>query len=252
MQYFSGQLKRGFTVLYTGRVLMQIASGLLSIFIPIFLYTLFEERMQLVVLFFISASLLYALFVALGARYMNRFGFRRALAIGTLFGAAFFTALLFAESGNIFIFVVLAIVTLTLFRIFFWIPYHVDFAIFSDKSNRGREVGVLFATFSFLGVVGPLAAGFIIHESGFNVFFFLLFCYMLLLRLFFCECHLYMNDLHGVIGKHGNTFSQLNTELPCSHYLQTARRMLSQSSCGQFLSLNFLRETTSRSVCSLR
>ena len=171
MKYFSGQLKRGFAVLYTGRVLMHVAAGLLGVFIPIFLYTLFEERMQFVVWFFISASILYALFVALGAQYMNRFGFRRALAMGTLFGAAFFTALLFAETGNIFIFAVLAVVTLTLHRIFFWIPYHVDFAIFSDKSNRGREVGVLFATSSFLGVIGPIAAGFIIHESGFNVLF---------------------------------------------------------------------------------
>tara|TARA_Y100000031_G_scaffold132340_1_gene153331 strand:- start:26541 stop:27740 length:1200 start_codon:yes stop_codon:yes gene_type:complete len=186
MKYFSGQLKSGLATLYAGRVLTHIAAGLLGVFLPIFLYTLFHEKIQFVVLFYLVGSLLYMLFVAVGAQYMNKFGFRKALTVGTLFGAIFFVILLSANPEKIFIFAVLAAFALLLHRIFFWLPYHVDFAKFTDSLNRGREVSAMFATRSFLGVLGPIAAGIIISKSGFDILFFIaIFLYVVAAFIFF-------------------------------------------------------------------
>jgi len=72
-----------------------------------------------------------------------------------------------------------AILSITLHRMLYWVPYHTEFATFTDKHYRGREIGVMQATISLIGISLPAISGFIIVKLGFNW----LFSFALLLHL---------------------------------------------------------------------
>ena len=60
-----------------------------------------------------------------------------------------------------------------MFRVLFWIPYHVDFAIFTNTGRRGGQVGLMLSTITLLGVVGPMIAGYIIETWSMQALFFI-------------------------------------------------------------------------------
>ena len=171
MRYFDGNIQKGFISLLSMRAIQTFAGGLLGIFFPIFLYKLFDEKIEPIIYFFLFSSFLYVLLLAWGAQFLNAFGFRRALATSVLWGTAFYAVLIFTTAENIFFMLPILIIILLLDRLFFWVPYHVDFATFTDKKNRGREVSVLLASITFLGALGPVIAGYILDISSFTLLF---------------------------------------------------------------------------------
>src|SRR3989339_21595 len=163
--------RRGFLGLYFGRVITTISTALLGIFLPIFLYELFDRNIHAVLAYYFIAGLVYMLLVAKGAQFLNRFGFRKALVVGTIAAAAVNTGYYFLTKENVLFIMPLIIFLLVVFRMLFWIPYHVDFALFTKKGNRGRQVGFLLATLTLLGVAGPMIAGYVITNYGISILF---------------------------------------------------------------------------------
>ncbi|MHB1118185.1 MAG: MFS transporter [Minisyncoccota bacterium] len=163
--------KRGFLGLYFGRVITTISTALLGIFLPIFLYGLFEHNIHAVLVYYFIAGFVYMLLVAKGAQFLNKFGFRRALVVGTIAAAAINVCYYFLTKENVLFIMPLIIFLLVIFRMLFWIPYHVDFALFTKKGGRGGQVGFLLATLTLLGVAGPMIAGYIITNYGVSVLF---------------------------------------------------------------------------------
>ncbi len=170
-KYFDGKISHGFIALYASKSITRIASGLFVIFLPIFLYELFDKNFHYVMYYYLAGFFLYMVFVPLGAIFLNNFGFRKALKASIFFGALFYLFLFFVNQENFKYVIPLVIVVLLAFRVLHWVPYHVDFAKFSDIKNRGREVGLLSATTNIIGVVAPVVAGFIIFQFGFDVLF---------------------------------------------------------------------------------
>jgi MFS family permease len=169
--YFDGKLSHGFVSLYTSKIFIRVAVGLLGIFLPIFLYESFNGNFSYVAIYYLIGSFLYAVTVGFGAQFLNKFGFRRALQLSSVWGALFFTVFYFINDNNLYLMLGLSLVVRILFRNFHWIPYHVDFAKFSDNENRSRQVSLLEATTNIVGVVTPIAAGFIIYKFGFGLLF---------------------------------------------------------------------------------
>ena len=50
--YFDRPLSRGFVSLYAGKTIVMVASAMLGIFLPIFLYNLFDKNFQAVVIYY--------------------------------------------------------------------------------------------------------------------------------------------------------------------------------------------------------
>jgi YQGE family putative transporter len=63
------------------------------------------------------------------------------------------------------------VLEVTLYRILYWLPYHVDFAKFTDKKNRGRQISLFMATAFVLGIFAPVVSGFLILRFGFDTLF---------------------------------------------------------------------------------
>lgn len=163
---------RGFLGLYFGRMIMAIATGLLGVFFPIFLYTIFNHNVELVAVYYGISAIVYLLLVAFGAQFLNKFGFRKALVLASLAAAGVNIANYFTTQENMWIFLPISLLFLVVFRLLFWIPYHVDFAIFTDLKKRGGQVGLMLSTITLLGVVGPMIAGYIIAAHSIQTLFF--------------------------------------------------------------------------------
>lgn len=167
------ELRKGFLGLYFGRVVMAVASGLLGIFLPIFLYNILAGNIPLVMAYYVSSCVAYLFLVAFGAQFLNRFGFRKALVLASISAAAINGAYFFTTKENMMVLLPVSLVFLVIFRVLFWIPYHVDFAIFTNSGKRGGQVGLMLSTITFLGVIGPMIAGYLIEIWSMQVLFFI-------------------------------------------------------------------------------
>ena len=169
--YFSGSVPEGFNSLYTAKTINFAASGLLGIFMPIFLYTLFDSNFQLVMMWYLIGILLYMTVIAYGAQFLNRFGFRKALQVSAIFGALHYIVFYFMNKETMLYLIPISIITLTFWRMTYWLPYHIKFVQFTQKKNRGRQLSLMLATASLLGVFAPIIAGAIITHLDFKVLF---------------------------------------------------------------------------------
>ncbi|EKD24020.1 MAG: hypothetical protein ACD_81C00126G0003 [uncultured bacterium] len=170
-RYFEGNLAQGFFALYTGKTISNVAINLFGMFLPIFLYRLFDGNFTFVALYFLAGYLINGLSIPLGAFFLNRYGFNHSLRLSTFFAASTFVILYFITPSNMLYLLPLQIAATTIYRLLFWLPYHVDFATFSDATKRGSEIGMFEATLNVIGVVTPVLAGFIITQYGFGILF---------------------------------------------------------------------------------
>lgn len=162
----------GFVELFVAKRLIQgAASALLGIFVPIYLYELAGQQFYIVGLFYALLSLLYVLFLVPGMYAANRIGFSHALIVGGVCSIGQFGTLYLMNAQSIWNLLPFLALFITIFRIFHWVPYHVDFTLFTQTGERGRVVSLSFATIAFLGVVGPILAGFIIAHTGYDTLY---------------------------------------------------------------------------------
>jgi len=169
--YLKEKIRPSLMALYLNRVVQAACFGFFSIFIPIFLYQKFNNSLEIVLIYFILSYATYALTVVFGAKIMSRIGLRNSMVISVVFLIGFFSAYYFFQAtiGYLIFLVILK----NLFRNFYWVPFHTEFAEFTDRRHRGREVGFFYALWSVLKVGVPVTGGFIIARYGFDNLFIL-------------------------------------------------------------------------------
>ena len=170
LNYFNGRLSQGFVALFSGRMIQFASMGLIGLFLPIFLFLKFDYNVIHVYLFSLVGHLAYALILPYGARFLNRIGLKKSLQISVFFDAAFYIFIYFIDRNPV-LFISLSLVSIVLARLFFWIPYHTEFAKFTKRDDRGKEYSLMEATKGFLDVLMPLAAGLLIGFFGFKSVF---------------------------------------------------------------------------------
>ncbi len=168
---FRPTLSGGVVALYTNRLIQEVAGGLLGLFLPVFLFQKYQS-INLVLLFDFFSFAIYLFLAAPGAIISSKINFKKALILSVFGGTVYYICFYFFDS-NILFFSILALVAINWDRMFYWVPYHSDFAKFTDKKTRGRTIGLLSSMVSLVSVAVPVTAGFIIVHHGFNVLFLL-------------------------------------------------------------------------------
>lgn len=165
---FDMTARRQLKELYSFSVLFALAQSLLLIFEPVFLY---QQGFSLatIALYYALHYSLYVVLLPLGGKCVARFGAERSLAFSTPLFVAYFLTLALLPGAPVLFWV--ALVLLTLHKIFYWPAYHVDFALSSDGGNRGTEISWMNVVVYGVGVLGPLLGGLIIAGFGFPVLF---------------------------------------------------------------------------------
>ena len=77
----------------------------------------------------------------------------------------------FVTENTLFLYTGPLLAAFLLFRLFPWVPYHVDFAVFTKDGERGKDVSITAAIVAVTGVIGPILAGYIIQNSGYQTLF---------------------------------------------------------------------------------
>ncbi len=182
MKYFKGKVSRGFLAIFTTRIVLRISTGLLGLFLPIFLYTFFNLKIEYVFLFYFFGYFLYALSVAWACQYLNKIGLRHSLRISVVIGAVYYLLLYFLdvrsrvdsfEMGNNILtwILILTILVITLHRSLYWVPLNTDMAKFTSKKNRAKQLSLLESATLILGAIMPLVAGWILSFYEYDFLF---------------------------------------------------------------------------------
>ncbi|MDD5566882.1 MAG: MFS transporter [Patescibacteria group bacterium] len=154
--------------LYSQRLIQGLAIGLLGLFLPIFLYEKLNFSLSAVMLYYFLTWLAYLFLVQPGARLMSKFGLKLSMMLSVPFLALFYLALYFVDVGNAWSFLIMSIIAATVWRMLYWVPYHTEFAEFTDRANRGKQIGFLESITALIGVLAPVLSGFIIAKFGYQ------------------------------------------------------------------------------------
>ena len=167
-----GDRKEGFIQLFVSkRLLHGLATAILGLFVPIFLYETSGERVEVVTMFYIGASALYVVGLVPAMKITNRVGFSRVLGLGMLFSIAHYIILMFMTPDNYWWLLVPAVVTIACFRLFHWVSYHVNFALLTSAGGRGKSVSMMFAAIALMSMIGPILGGVVIETYGYVAMF---------------------------------------------------------------------------------
>ena len=169
--YFEKDLSVGFKCLIANRTITNIGTGLFSIFLPIFLYVTVGENIRYLAFYYLASYLMSLLFVSTLHHGLNRLGFKRAIALSTIVGAFYYLAVFLLKPNNFLVIMPIMVFLIASWRFLYWIPYNIDFAKFTTRKDRGKGVGLVEAMLSFVGILTPILAGFIISKFNFNVLF---------------------------------------------------------------------------------
>ena len=120
-------------------------------------------------LFYIIQSLAHITFAIPAAKISARYGIKHAMLFSIPFLIIFFCLL---YSLDVYHWPLPALsVFAGLSTALFWIPYHIDFAKFSDRKNRGKQIGFSGIVASLFSIAGPILGAILLTFVGFKVLF---------------------------------------------------------------------------------
>lgn len=166
------EISKDLVALFANRTLMRFSLGILGVFLPIFFYQTFNENIAPVVAIYISLSALYVLIVPFSARLLARAGVRKLMLFGVFIAALSALALYFFETNPAYAAVYFVLLTV-LYRVLYWVPYHVDFSLLLNKKKGyvGRQTALLANIASVVLLIVPIVGGLVIDSFGFKSVF---------------------------------------------------------------------------------
>jgi len=156
--------------LYLNRLLSQIGIGIYGVFGVIFFFEKFGNSLKDVLLLFGILYLIFFFTTHLGAKFIYLIGMKKLMMIATLF-LALTTYALFMWNDNPFLYLLMFCLGLIIYKMFYWIPYHVEFAEFTSQKNRGKQIAALSNISEGIMAVLPIIGGFILAREGYEILF---------------------------------------------------------------------------------
>lgn len=157
--------------LYSHTILKGLASGLLGFFVPLFLFGVFGD-IKKVILYYLVVHMMTLLLRPWATKMILRFDLKKLMIVATFFIGLYLIVLNQFKTEEInFYLIAIAVMLITIYRLIYWVPYHTEFATFTEKQYRGRELGMVHAIVSLLGIALPAISAFIIVKFGFNWLF---------------------------------------------------------------------------------
>lgn len=166
--FFVIKPRRQLREMYFFLFLFSLAAALITVFEPIFFYTQGIPIWK-ISLYYALHYVLYILLMPLGGMFSARFGYERSLVLSAPLFVLYF--LLLASLASYQPIFWLALVVLTIFKVFYWPAYHANFAAYSDRTNRGTEQSWVGLLEYGAGAVGPVLGGVVAQQYGFPVLF---------------------------------------------------------------------------------
>ena len=153
--------------LYSGKLFLDFGGHVFGLFLPIFLFQ-YYNNIYIVILYYLLGSLLYFITLPIGARLMQDINLKNSIIISVFFRIIFFLAF-YKFLDNPTLYFIVAVLSITLMRNTFWLPFSTELALLTDKKNRGKQFSVIFSAAAILGIIAPMIAGFVLEKWSFGV-----------------------------------------------------------------------------------
>ncbi|MFH1405289.1 MAG: MFS transporter [Patescibacteria group bacterium] len=156
------------------RLVKGIGVAMISLFLPIFLYEFFDFSIHWVLFWFLLVHLVKIPFYVPAAKLFSKIGLKMSMLFGTLALALFLVCFYLLSSGSSIdqnILLGSTIIILIVHTTLYWCPFHIDFATFSKRERRGRDVSFFYAFQMLIAVIAPLVGGLLIVRYGHNINF---------------------------------------------------------------------------------
>jgi len=130
----------GFMQLFISKRLIHgAAAALAGIFVPIFLYETSGESFFVVGGYYAFLSMMYALLLVPSMSITNRLGFSKTLVVSGVCSIITYIFLFYLTPENIMTMMWPLAAAIVAFRLFHWVPFHTDFALFTTAEKRGKQ-----------------------------------------------------------------------------------------------------------------
>lgn len=149
---------------------MQIGFGFIGAFGIIFFYELFSESIIKTMVLYALLHVAFTIATPIGARLIQKIGMKKMMLISLIFILISLYSRI-AMEDNVLLFLSLFFISLVLYKVLYWIPYHVEFATFTDKHHRGRQMAFFTNISKFILAFLPMISGFILWKMGYNILF---------------------------------------------------------------------------------
>ncbi len=166
--YFSKHPSRDLKELFWSVGLMDLGMAAVTLFEPIYLFTAGYSLKQVVFFYFLVYAF-YTLFLPFIGRWVGRLGYEHSIFYSQFFLLGYYIALFAIPKFHPLFY--LAPILYAIQKSMYWPAYHADFAEFSSKEQRGREVGGIESLHMIVFIVGPFIGGAILEWSNFGVLF---------------------------------------------------------------------------------
>ena len=155
--------------IYLGDLFRRIATNLVGLFIPIYIWQQ-TGKLIYVPLYYLIYSVSGMIFNYPGALLIKRLGTDWSIALGTCFRALFIFLLIFAQHNYLYFW--LSALCFGLAQPFDWLPYYYVIAKLSrQKKLFGKAAGASVIVAQVGTALGPVIGGIIIETLGFNVLY---------------------------------------------------------------------------------
>jgi len=162
--YFSKNMRKEMGELYASSAISNFALAIITIFEPIFLYSVLHFSVPKVLLFMALVYLVYIFMIPFGGMFASAYGYRHSIVLSVPFQIFYWLALL-ASIGHPNIAFIAAPV-LALQKSFFWPGFHSIMSYYGQTEQVGREFGALYALESITLIGGPLLGGIVAQYLG--------------------------------------------------------------------------------------
>ena len=163
--YFAPHPTQQVRALFVSSAILNFAVGAIALFEPLYLHSI-GYSIPKILLFYAAIYVLYFFLLPLGGRICHRHGYEHTILFSSPFLVLWYVALYAIPWHHAFIFIAMG--ALVMQKILYWPGYHTNFATWSTKIERGREVADMAAIVGLAAVVAPAIGGAVIAAFGYK------------------------------------------------------------------------------------
>jgi MFS family permease len=166
-------ISRDLKALYTQRVLARMGFGLTSVFTIALIYQYFNNSFLAVAAVYAGMNIFVFFFTPLSSMLIRKFGVRSMFLMAI---PALILSMLglhqFAIGGTYALYGLVGFsILMGVYKVLYWVPYHIDFSLLLDTERRGSQIALLRNLADLMIVIMPLIGGLIVASLGFEVLY---------------------------------------------------------------------------------
>ncbi len=167
--YFTQSLRHQIADLYASVAIADFALAIVTIFEPIFLYSVLHLSIPIILLLNALTYAVYIPCIIFGGKIASKFGYAHSILFSIPLQILFWVFLYAGQETRGFL--PIAFIIYGMEKALYWPAFHSSVARFAQDQQRGREFSVLYAIVNLVAIIGPFVGGFLSQNFGIRMAF---------------------------------------------------------------------------------